>query len=289
VHHRRTPRALAIAGSDSGGGAGIQADLKAFASCGVHGMTAVTAITAQSTVGVVAVHAIPPEMILAQVRAVAQDIGVDAVKVGMLGSVETVRAVARALDELPRGTPVVVDPVIVAESGARLLELDAERALVEEILPRATVVTPNVPEARTLTGSGATVPEEGPAGEEDLAPGGEEDLARAGEADLARAIKRLGPAVVVVTGGHRTQAVDTFYDGDVLVPIPGERHPDGAAHGSGCTHSSVLAARLALGDTPLEAAREARRLAGEAVGRGLRDVGRGPGPVDVLALSRFRL
>jgi hydroxymethylpyrimidine/phosphomethylpyrimidine kinase len=287
----RTACALSIAGSDSGGGAGIQADLKAFARCGVHGTTAVTAITAQNTVGVVAVHAVPPDVILAQVRAVAQDIGIDAVKVGMLGSVETVRAVARALDELPAGTPVVVDPVIVAESGARLLELDAERALVEEILPRATVVTPNVPEARALTGAGPTDPEQGPAASEEPAADEERPAATeepAAEETLARAIKRLGPAVVVVTGGHRTQAVDIFYDGEVLVPIRGERHPDGAAHGSGCTHSSVLAARLALGDTPLEAAREARRLAGDAVRRGLRDVGRGPGPVDVLGLSRFR-
>jgi hydroxymethylpyrimidine/phosphomethylpyrimidine kinase len=295
VHHRRTPRVLSIAGSDSGGGAGIQADLKAFARCGVHGMTAVTAITAQSTVGVVAVHAVPPEVILAQVRAVANDIGVDAVKVGMLGSLETVRAVVRALDELPSGTPVVVDPVIVAESGARLLEVEAERGLVAEIFPRATVVTPNVPEARALTGAGVADPKRGrPAksGPEaraltGLGTTGPED-GPATEEDLAREIRRMGPAAVVVTGGHRSQAVDVFFDGDVLVPIRGRRHPDGAAHGSGCTHSSVLAARLALGDTPLEAARVARRLAGQAVGRGLRDVGRGPGPVDVLGLSRFR-
>ena len=148
----RTPRALSIAGADSGGGAGIQADLKAFARCGVHGMTAITAITAQSTVGVQAVHMVPSEIVLAQVRAVVGDIGVDAVKVGMLGTVEVTLAVARALDELPPGTPVVVDPVMVAESGARLLEPDAQRALMEEILPRATVLTPNLPEARVLAG-----------------------------------------------------------------------------------------------------------------------------------------
>ena len=149
-HHHpeaRTPTALSIAGSDSGGGAGIQADLKAFAHCGVHGMTAITAITAQSTMGVEAVEMVPAEMVLAQVRAVVGDIGVDAVKVGMLGTVEVTLAVARALDELPPGTPVVVDPVMVAESGARLLAPDAQRALVEEILPRATVLTPNLPEA----------------------------------------------------------------------------------------------------------------------------------------------
>ncbi|HEY2767145.1 MAG TPA: bifunctional hydroxymethylpyrimidine kinase/phosphomethylpyrimidine kinase [Solirubrobacteraceae bacterium] len=264
-----TPTALAIAGSDSGGGAGIQADLKAFARCGVHGMTAITAITAQSTTGVHAIHAVPPDMVLAQVRAVVQDIGVDAVKVGMLGTVEVTRAVACVLRELPPGTPVVVDPVMVAESGARLLDLDAQRALVEEILPLAGVVTPNVPEARVLAGLDAE--------------------SEAGVEDLARAVLALGPRGVVLTGGHRAQAIDLFVDADgVAIEIPGERHPDGAAHGSGCTHSSVLAAHLALGFAPLEAARAARRLAGEGVARGLRDVGVGAGPVDIFGLERLR-
>ncbi len=142
---------LSIAGSDSGGGAGIQADLKAFAACGVHGMTAITAITAQNTVGVTGVQAIEPEMILAQVRAVAQDIGVDAVKIGMLGSVATIEAVARALDELAAGDhppPVVLDPVMISESGAALLDPDARGALIAQMLPRATVVTPNLPRRR---------------------------------------------------------------------------------------------------------------------------------------------
>src|SRR6202041_1873754 len=145
-------RALTIAGSDSGGGAGIQADLKAFAACGVHGMTAITALTAQNTVGVTAVERVSPEMVLAQVRAVAADIGVDAVKVGMLGTVETIEAVALAIGELEPGTPVVVDPVMVAESGAELLDPSARSALIEQILPRASVATPNLPEARALTG-----------------------------------------------------------------------------------------------------------------------------------------
>src|SRR5215213_9222746 len=139
---RPVPKVLAIAGSDSGGGAGIQADLKAFARCGVHGMTAVTAITAQSTVGVSAVEAISPATIVAQVRAVAEDIGVDAVKIGMLGTVETVDAVVEALGLL-EGVPIVVDPVMVAESGAVLLDQNARRALVERLLPLATVATPN--------------------------------------------------------------------------------------------------------------------------------------------------
>src|SRR5690348_4818232 len=145
---------LSIAGSDSGGGAGIQADLKAFARAGVHGTTAITAITAQNTVAVTGVEAISPAMIVAQVRAVVEDIGVDAVKIGMLGSAETAAAVGEALDLLPAGTPVVVDPVMVAESGARLLDADAQTALVERVLARATVVTPNLTEARVLAGDG---------------------------------------------------------------------------------------------------------------------------------------
>jgi hydroxymethylpyrimidine/phosphomethylpyrimidine kinase len=278
----RTPRALSIAGSDSGGGAGIQADLRAFVRCGVHGMTAITAITAQSTVRVEAVHMVPAEIVLAQVRAVVGDIGVDAVKVGMLGTVEVTLAVARALDELPLGTPVVVDPVMVAESGARLLQPDAQRALVEEILPRATVLTPNLPEARVLAGWDGD-------GGTGIDGNGETDT----EAEaLARAVLALGPRAVVLTGGHRTRAVDLFVDSEddagAAVEIPGERHPDGAAHGSGCTHSAVLAAALALGQAPLEAARTARRLAGEAVKRGLRDVGAGAGPVDIVGLEARR-
>ncbi len=260
---RRIPCVLSIAGSDSGGGAGIQADLKAFAACGVHGMTAVTAITAQNTVAVTAVHAIPPEVIVAQVRAVADDIGVDAVKIGMLGTAATIGAVAEALDSLPPHTPVVLDPVMVSESGAELLEASARAALVEQIVPRATVVTPNLPEARALLG--------------DDAP---DDVA-----ELARALHALGAQNVVITGGHREQATDLFYDGTELTEIGGPRHPDGAAHGSGCTHSSVLAARLAWGDCPLQAARIAKRRASEAVRDGLTEVGSGPGPVDVLGVT----
>jgi len=279
---RRTPVALTIAGSDSGGGAGIQADLKAFARCGVHGTSAITAITAQNTAGVQAIHHVPPDIVLAQVRAVVCDIGVDAVKVGMLGSAEVTLAVACALDELLEGAPVVVDPVMVAESGARLLDADAQDALLAEIVPRASVLTPNLPEARVLAGRQTD--------EDDSS----EDEAR----ELARAMLALGPRAVVLTGGHRARAVDLFLDspldsaagdgGRRGIEIPGERYPDGAAHGSGCTHSSVLAARLALGDTPLGAARVARTLAGEAVANGLRDVGAGAGPVDVLGLVRMR-
>ena len=258
----RTPRVLSIAGSDSGGGAGIQADLKAFAAAGVHGMTAITAITAQNTVGVTAVHAIPPDVIVAQVKAIADDIGVDAVKIGMLGNQPTIEAVARALKLIPHA-PVVVDPVMVSESGSRLLDEHAVGELRDLIIRRATVVTPNIPEALVLVG-----------GDENQNP-----------SHLAEEIRLLGPKVVVVTGGHREQAIDTFYDGEQLVEIPGSRHPDGAAHGSGCTHSSTLAAYLARGATPLEAAQRAKEAASEAVRNGLRDIGAGPGPVNVLGPS----
>ncbi|HTB69718.1 MAG TPA: bifunctional hydroxymethylpyrimidine kinase/phosphomethylpyrimidine kinase [Solirubrobacteraceae bacterium] len=276
----RTPVALTIAGSDSGGGAGVQADLKAFARCGVHGTSAITAITAQNTLGVEAIDPVPAATILAQVRAVLSDFRVDAVKVGMLGSAEAARAVAVALDELPARTPIVVDPVIVAESGARLLDAGAERVLVEEIVPRASVLTPNLLEARALLGRAPKPVAEGRT---------EESEERAEAEELAEALLALGPAAVVVTGGHRARAVDVFLvAGAGAVEIDGERHADGAAHGSGCTHSSLLAAHLALGLEPLAAARAARELAGEAVRDGLRDVGAGAGPVDVLGLARIR-
>ena len=257
---RRIPAVLSIAGSDSGGGAGIQADLKAFAACGVHGMTAITAITAQNTVAVTAVEAVSPAMIVEQVGAVAVDIGVDAVKVGMLGDAATIGAVAEALGLLGE-VPVVIDPVMVAESGAVLLKPDARAALVEQLLPLATVATPNIPEAAELSGVGE----------------------EAGQEELARAVRALGPTAVVVTGGHSETLVDVFYDGAAAIEIPGPRHQGGATHGSGCTHSSALAANLALGRTPLDAAREARALAGAAVAAGLTRLGAGAGPVDVLS------
>ena len=252
---------LSIAGSDSGGGAGIQADLKAIARCGAHGMTAITAITAQNTTGVRAVYPLPGEAIVEQVRAVAEDIGVDAVKIGMLGTVDAIGAVASAL-ELVSEAPVVLDPVMVAESGARLLDEEAVDALRERLLPRAAVATPNVAEAAVLAG------------------GNEGDAA-----ELARAVKALGPEAVVVTGGHREEITDVFFDGERLVEIPGERHPDGASHGSGCTHSSALAVGLARGLEPLEAARQAKRVASDAIRDGLRSLEAGAGPVDVCGLE----
>ena len=258
---RPVPAVLSIAGSDSGGGAGIQADLKAFARCGVHGMTAITALTAQSTIGVTGIHPVPGEFIIEQVRTVAADIGVDAVKIGMLGTAETVRAVREALSHIEDGVPIVIDPVMVAESGAVLLDDEARIAIVRELLPLATVITPNLPEARVLAGDHDDVE------------------------DLARALHELVPANVVVTGGHRDEITDVFFDGTTITLLPGERYPDGAAHGSGCTHSSALAAHLALGFSPQEAARAARRIASEAVRDGHRSIGRGPGPVNVLGVA----
>jgi hydroxymethylpyrimidine/phosphomethylpyrimidine kinase len=263
IARKRTPTALSIAGSDSGGGAGIQADLKAFARCGVHGMTAITAITAQSTVAVEAVEAVSPRLIVAQVRAVAEDIGVDAVKIGMLGTAETVEAVVEALSEVGEA-PVVIDPVMIAESGAVLLDEAARTALAEKLLPLAAVVTPNIPEARALTGLGEEASQE----------------------ELARALVDMGTEAAVVTGGHSEAVVDVFYDGAEVVEIHGERHPDGAAHGSGCTHSSSLAAYLALGREPLAAAEGAREITSQAVRDGLREIGAGAGPVDVFGLMR---
>jgi hydroxymethylpyrimidine/phosphomethylpyrimidine kinase len=267
VSEPRVPTVISIAGSDSGGGAGIQADLKAFARCGVHGTTAITALTAQNTVGVESVLPTAPEMIVAQVRAVASDIGIDAVKIGMLGDETTIDAVIESLGVIEtyrRGVPVVLDPVMVAESGAALLDPNAKAALIERLLPLVTVVTPNLPEARELAGrrEGGT------------------------QRELGEAILGLGPDAVIVTGGHTEKGADVLVDENGYLEIDGPRFADGAAHGSGCTHSSAVAALLARGMELDEAARWAREIAAEAVGHGLREIGEGPGPVDVLRIRR---
>ena len=261
--NRPVPVALSIAGSDSGGGAGIQADLKAFARCGVHGATAITALTAQNTLEVEAVTPVAPEMIVAQVRAVAADLGVDAVKIGMLADETTIDAVVEAL-ELVGDASIVVDPVMVAESGAELLAPAARSALIERMLPLATVATPNLAEARSLSGLGA----------------------RASPRELGEAILALGPASVIVTGGHTGSGADVLVDDSGAMTIEGPRYPPGATHGSGCTHSSAVAAFLARGVELGEAARWAREIAAEAVGNGLHELGRGSGPVDVLGIRR---
>jgi hydroxymethylpyrimidine/phosphomethylpyrimidine kinase len=249
-------RCLTIAGSDSGGGAGIQADLKAFAAAGCHGLSAIVALTAQNTVGVTAVHEVPPEFVRAQLEAVFDDIGADAAKTGMLFSAPVIEAVADYLGEHP--VPLVVDPVMVASSGARLLELDAVETLVARLFPLATVVTPNLAEAEALVGEGT-------------------------KRDLAKRLVDLGARAAIVTGGHG-EPVDHLFDGERHVEIPVARHDSHATHGAGCTHSATLAALLARGEDLERAARGAAAAASRAVAQGLAGLGAGEGPVDVLGL-----
>ncbi len=251
------PRCLTIAGSDSGGGAGVQADLKAFAAAGCHGMSAIVALTAQNTVGVTAVHEAPPEFVQAQLEAVFADLGVDAAKTGMLFSRPVIETVAGFLDEHP--VPLVVDPVMVASSGARLLQEDAVETLVSRLFPLATVITPNRPEAEALAGEGTS-------------------------RELAERLHQLGAPAVIVTGGHGDEPVDHLFDGAEHVEIPFERHSVAATHGAGCTHSATLAALLAGGESLESAARGAARAASRAVAQGLEELGAGEGPVDVLNL-----
>jgi hydroxymethylpyrimidine/phosphomethylpyrimidine kinase len=251
------PRVLTIASSDSGGGAGIQADLKAFARCGAHGMSAIVALTAQNTLGVTAIHEVPPEFARAQIDAVLDDIGADAAKTGMLFSAALIETVADAL--APRRLPLVVDPVMVASSGARLLREDAVETLIGRLFPLATVVTPNLPEAQALT-----------------------QLKTENRAELAERLAGMGAPAVLITGGHGADPVDHLFDGSAHLPIPVPRYPVAATHGAGCTHSAVLAAGLAAGLPLAEAARQAARIAGDAVGHGLASIGGGDGPVHVL-------
>jgi hydroxymethylpyrimidine/phosphomethylpyrimidine kinase len=249
---------LTIAGSDSGGGAGIQADLKAFAAAGAHGMSAIVALTAQNTVGVNAVHELPTDFVIAQLEAVFADIGVDAAKTGMLFSRAVIEAVAAYLGEHP--VPLVVDPVMVASSGARLLQDDAVGALVSRLFPLATVVTPNLMEARALVGDGS-------------------------RRELAARLVGLGTRAAIVTGGHGDDAVDHLFDGRDHFEIPVERLDVPATHGAGCTHSATLAALLARGLPLADAARGAARAATDAVRHGHPELGGGDGPVDVLHLK----
>ena len=260
-------RCLTVAGSDSGGGAGIQADLKAFAAVGVYGTTAIVALTAQNTVGVTAVHELPPGFVRKQLDAVAGDIGVEAAKTGMLFSRAVVETVADWFAVHP--VPLVVDPVMVASSGAELLEEDAVSALVERLFPLATVVTPNLMEAQVLAARDVG-----------------DNVLHGSKAELAEVLLHsLGAPAVVVTGGHG-DAVDHLYDGDRHVEIPVERHAVAATHGAGCTHSATLAALLARGESLEDAARGAAAAASRAVAQGLVEIGAGDGPVDVLGIAR---
>jgi hydroxymethylpyrimidine/phosphomethylpyrimidine kinase len=262
------PCCLTIAGSDSGGGAGIQADLKAFAHLGCHGTSAIVALTAQNTRGVTAVHEVPSEFILAQLEAVFDDIPVDAAKTGMLFSGAVIEVVAGFLARRSR-VPLVVDPVMIASSGARLLRDDAVSVLTERLFPLATVVTPNLSEACALAG----------------VPWSETAERRS----LAEAIHALGASAVIVTGGHGVEPVDWLFDGTRHMAIPVERYREAATHGSGCTHSAALAALLARGFTLERAAHGAAAVASAAVRHGLAGIGSGNGPVDVFDLARVEI
>jgi hydroxymethylpyrimidine/phosphomethylpyrimidine kinase len=246
---------LTIAGSDSGGGAGMQADLKAFAAAGVHGMSAIVVLTAQNTVGVTAVHELPPAFVAAQLEAVFSDIGVDGAKTGMLFSRSVIEAVASFLADHP--VPLVVDPVMIASSGAQLLQDDAVGALVSRLFPLAAVVTPNLMEARALVGDGP-------------------------RRELAARLGGLGTSAAIVTGGPGDEAIDHLFDGRDHYEIPVQRHDVAATHGAGCTHSATLAALLARGEPLLDAACGAAAAAAEAVRNGLPELGDGDGPVDIL-------
>jgi hydroxymethylpyrimidine/phosphomethylpyrimidine kinase len=250
------PRCLTIAGSDSGGGAGIQADLKAFAVAGCFGTSAIVALTAQNTLGVTAVQELPPEFVEAELEAVWSDIGVDAAKTGMLFSRELIDTVADFLVVHP--APLVVDPVMVASSGAKLLQDDAVEALVDRLFPLATVVTPNLMEAEALAGTGT-------------------------RRELSERIHELGAPAVIVTGGHGEEAIDHLFDGERHVEIEVQRYDVAATHGAGCTHSATLAANLAKGLSLVKAAESAAEAASEAVRNGFVEIGAGEGPVNVLA------
>lgn len=253
--------ALTIAGSDSGGGAGIQADLKTFAAHGVHGTSAITAVTAQNSVAVTDYVALEPRIVVAQIETVASDMPVAAAKTGMLANREIIAAVAESVGRL-RIPHLVVDPVMVAKSGDRLLDPAAEKAYLESLLPLAEVVTPNLFEAEVLLGRSVR------------------SLAEMREA--ARELRAAGPRAVVVKGGHlEGEAVDLYDDGSEVVELPAPRIETRNTHGTGCTYSAAIAARLALGAPLLEAVRGAKEYLTEAIRRSYA-VGRGHGPVDHL-------
>lgn len=254
------PVALTIAGSDSGGGAGIQADLKTFAVLGVHGTSAITAITAQNTLGVIDIMEIPPALVFAQIEAVMQDIGAQAAKTGMLASAEIIDVVARAV-ELYGIRNLVVDPVMVAKGGARLLRDDAVEALRQRLLPLAAVVTPNLPEAEVLLGRPIRTLDE--------------------RRQAARDLVSLGARAAVVKGGHADEhlAIDHYFDGAQLFELKSPRVPTPNTHGSGCVYSAALAAGLAKGSDALAAVHEAKAFITAAIESSL-EVGRGHGPVN---------
>lgn len=259
---RTPPRLLTIAGSDAGGGAGIQADLKTFAALGGYGMTAITAVTAQNTVAVTGVHELPAAFVAQQIDAVADDIGIDAAKTGMLSSAAIVEAVADRV-RAHRIDRLVVDPVMVAKSGDALLRAEAEAAVRDLLLPLALVVTPNAPEAAVLTGRPVST------------------VAEAEEA--ARILHGMGARSVLVKGGHLagTETVDIFFDGETIEVLRAPRIDTKNTHGTGCTYAAAIAAHLGRGDTPLEAVRAAKAYLHEAIVASF-PLGAGHGPLNHL-------
>jgi hydroxymethylpyrimidine/phosphomethylpyrimidine kinase len=257
---REMPTALTIAGSDSGGGAGIQADLKTFAAHGVYGTSAITALTAQNTIGVSAVHVAPDDFVTAQIEAVVADLGCDAVKTGMLANSTIVEAVAAAVEslELPN---LVVDPVMIAKSGDALVDDEAVATIRTELLRQARVVTPNIPEAEVLS---------------EMTIRSDEDRREA-----ARKIAALGPAAVIIKGGHypSRDIVDLLYDGECFHDFRSERIEGTSTHGTGCTFAAALAARLALGDSLEDAVPQVQQYIAGAI-RNAPGLGRGHGPMD---------
>lgn len=253
---------LTIAGSDPSGGAGIQADLKSFAANGVYGMAAITALTAQNTQGVRGVELVPASFVKAQIEAVFADIRVDAIKIGMIATVEIAEAVAEALAD-HRGLPIVLDPVMVAKGGAPLLQDDAMEALRKRLVPLATVLTPNLPEAaRLLEQPEATTRDE--------------------MAMQARALLELGPQVALIKGGHleASESPDVLWDGETLHWFEGQRHRTKNTHGTGCSLSSAIAAQLSHGKAPSTAIAQAKQyVAGAIAAADLQTVGHGHGPV----------
>jgi hydroxymethylpyrimidine kinase/phosphomethylpyrimidine kinase len=261
----KLPVALTIAGSDSGGGAGIQADLKTFAALGVHGTSAITAITAQNTVGVTDILELPPEIVRAQIAAVVEDIGVQAAKTGMLANTAIIETVAVAVEKYEM-RKLVVDPVMVAKGGAKLLRDDAVAALRSRLVPLAAVLTPNLPEAEVLLGRKIR------------------SLAERRQA--ARDLVAMGAHAAVVKGGHaESDVIDIFCDGSQLVELSGRRIDTANTHGSGCVFSAAIAAGLAKGSEPVEAVREAKAFITEAIANAL-EIGLGHGPVNPGVLPR---
>ena len=257
------PRCLTIAASDSGGGAGIQADLKAFARLGCHGMSAVAALAAQNTLGVTAIHEVPPVFVEEQLEALFSDIGVDAAKTGLLVSAPTIEVVARCLES--QRVPLVVDPALTVAAGAELVSDEVVEGLVGRLFPLATVVTPGLREACVLAGR----------------PYAED----ADRGSLAEAIHALGATAVIVTGRDGGDSLDWLFDGERHLPIPIERYRYAATHGFDTTYSAALCALLAHGAELEQAARRAASVAVEAVRNGFRDMGAGNGPVDVLGIE----